>query len=424
MRTVRFIHTADWQLGMTRHFLGPEAQARFTAARAEAVRSIGALARDLDCAFVVVCGDVFESNHIDRQVLVRALDAMRGVPVPVYLLPGNHDPLDAGSVYRWATFREHAPDHVHVLESFDPVEAAPGLWLLPAPWSSKRPLEDLVARAVGGLSRSEEASDSTGSAGMDAPAETAASAAEPRESAAVNLLVGHGIVDVLSPDAADPALISLRGLESVISSGKLDYAALGDRHSVTDVGSTGRIWYSGAPEATDYDEVDAGAVLLVELPVGGDGLPAGGDGLPAGGDRSPSVERHQIGQWRFVREVYSVNSADDIERLAVELDAREAKERTVLKLGFVGSLSLRDKARLDELLEHNRDLYAGLQVWRRKTELAVLPEDADFDGLGLSGFAADALEELRAAAADPGVDGATAQDALALLVRLAGSHSE
>ncbi|HEY4378681.1 MAG TPA: hypothetical protein VGM93_16045 [Acidimicrobiales bacterium] len=40
----RFVHTADWQLGMTRHFLGAEAQARFSAARIDAIRTIGALA--------------------------------------------------------------------------------------------------------------------------------------------------------------------------------------------------------------------------------------------------------------------------------------------------------------------------------------------------------------------------------------------
>jgi len=39
---VRFVHTADWQLGMSRHFLDTDAQARFTAARIDAVRRLGA----------------------------------------------------------------------------------------------------------------------------------------------------------------------------------------------------------------------------------------------------------------------------------------------------------------------------------------------------------------------------------------------
>ena len=76
----RFLHSADWQLGMTRHFLGAEAQARFTAARLEAVVAIGALAAAEGCGFVVVCGDVFETNHVERQVVVRALEALKATP--------------------------------------------------------------------------------------------------------------------------------------------------------------------------------------------------------------------------------------------------------------------------------------------------------------------------------------------------------
>jgi hypothetical protein len=61
---VRFLHTSDWQLGMKRVFLEGDAQTLFSEARLDAVRRIGALTRDQDCAFAVVCGDVFESNRL------------------------------------------------------------------------------------------------------------------------------------------------------------------------------------------------------------------------------------------------------------------------------------------------------------------------------------------------------------------------
>ena len=41
---MRFLHTADWQLGMTRHFLAGDAQPRYSAARRDAVAGLGALA--------------------------------------------------------------------------------------------------------------------------------------------------------------------------------------------------------------------------------------------------------------------------------------------------------------------------------------------------------------------------------------------
>ena len=212
----KFVHTSDWQLGMTRHFLSEEAQARFTAARIEAISSIGALAVEEGCSFVVVCGDVFESNQVERQVVVRSLEAMRATPgVTFYLLPGNHDPLDAASVFRSKCFVDNCPTNVVVLESSQPVLAADDVEIVGAPWANKRPLVDLVARAVADLP-----SDGT-----------------------LRVVVGHGSTDSLSPNPNDPALVALSSLEAALAAGTAHYVALGDRHSTTEVGGTGRIWY-------------------------------------------------------------------------------------------------------------------------------------------------------------------------------------
>ena len=114
---VRFLHSADWQLGMTRHYLSDEAQTRFTAGRLDVIAEIGELAVEEDCEFIVVCGDVFESNQVQRQVILRAFEKMAASPnVTFFLLPGNHDPLDASSIYRSPTFTEHRPDNVKVLD--------------------------------------------------------------------------------------------------------------------------------------------------------------------------------------------------------------------------------------------------------------------------------------------------------------------
>src|SRR5277367_6293525 len=96
---MRFVHTADWQLGMTRHFLAGEAQPRYSAARRDAVADLRSLVADVGAEFVVVAGDVFEHNQLSPQVVSQSLEAMRAIGIPVYLLPGNHDPLDASLVY-------------------------------------------------------------------------------------------------------------------------------------------------------------------------------------------------------------------------------------------------------------------------------------------------------------------------------------
>jgi DNA repair exonuclease SbcCD nuclease subunit len=371
----KFVHTADWQLGMTRHFLTDEAQARFTAARIEAISTIGALAVEKGCSFVVVCGDVFESNQVERQVVVRSLEAMKSIPgVTFYLLPGNHDPLDAASVFRSKTFVDNCPRNVVVLENSEPVLAADGIELVGAPWSNKRPLVDLVRRAV----------------------------AELPTNRTRRVMVGHGGTDSLSPDPNNPALVVLGDLEAAITAGTVHYVALGDRHSTTEVGGTGRIWYSGAPEPTDYDEIDPGNVLIVDLSLD-----------------SVTVERQHVGTWQFIRQDFDVTGTEDCQKVEHFLEEIADKARTIVKLSLVGQLSLADMDRLEATLDHASDLLGALERWERRCDLVALPDNDDFEGLGLSGFAAAGLEDLRQLGTGAGDDSLAARDALGLLYRLA-----
>jgi len=359
---------------MKRRYLGDEAQARFADARFAVVRRLAALADEQGCAFAVVCGDVFESNQVDRRTIARAQEALGAFRVPVYLLPGNHDPLDGASIYRQSAFRERAPSHVRVLEDARTVAVTPGVELVGAPWLSKRPGRDLVAAACAGLS----------------PAR-----------GSVRVCAAHGAVDLLSPDRDDPARIALAGAEAALADGRIHYLALGDRHSRTPVGETGRIFYAGSPEPTDFDEQAPGEALIVALD----------------SDRI-EVTPHAVGTWRFVRRRdLRLDGDPDLDAFEAWLLSLPAKERSVLRLEGAGTLDLRAGARLDSLLERARDLFAGLE-W--SADLRVEPADADFDDLELAGFAARAQAALRERVRAGGEDAARARDALALLVRLAG----
>lgn len=392
--TVRFIHTADWQLGMTRHFLDGEAQSRFAQARLDAIRRIGDLVREHGAEFVVVAGDVFETNQVSRQTVLRACEALATIDVPVFLLPGNHEQLDATSVFRQPTFVRAAPSNVVVVESTDPYRIAgrPGLEIVGAPRMTKRSLGDPLEPGWVGLA--------------PAPGVT-------------RVLVGHGIVDVVMPIGDEPdeeTRIRIAPVEAAIADGRVAFVALGDRHSTTAVGSTGRAWYAGAPEPTAYVETDAGNVLLVEVD-------ESGAGTPAAAAAPCVVTRIPVGTWRFVLEEHRLDGPDDVTALERWFQEIPAKERSIVKVTLVGTLALRDKARLDELLERERDRFAAIEEWERHTDLMVVPDDADFADLDLSGYAAAAADDLRRTLAT-GATGTTgaeaAADALALLVRLAG----
>ncbi|MFT3714734.1 MAG: exonuclease SbcCD subunit D [Gordonia sp. (in: high G+C Gram-positive bacteria)] len=382
-RTVTFLHTADWQLGMTRHFLAGEAQHTYNAAREDAVEAIGALARSTGAEFVVVCGDVFDDPRVSSRIIRRTLDALGRYPVPVYLLPGNHDPLDATSVYSSDTFRAACPDNVHVLDQAGPHRVRDGIVLVAAPWTTKSPDTDLVTAQLSRLT-----------AGDD-----------------IRIVVGHGIVDEFSP-ADDPSIVGVDGLRAAVDSGLVDYVALGDRHSATRVAGSDRIRYSGAPEVTDFDHVEkaSGSVLQVTLSRGGE--------QPA-----VDVAEHRVGKWTFATVQRDMNGAADLAALRAAFDALPDKSRTVVKLALQGTLGLFDHADLEALLDDYADRFAALQIWERHHDVAVVADPTDVNSLDLQGYAAQAADELvaRAAADDPD-DAAAASSALALLFRLAGDR--
>lgn len=370
----RFLHTSDWQLGMTRHFLSEGAQERYSQARFDAIRTMGRVAKEENCQFMLVCGDAFESNQVDRKTVARALEALKEVPVPVFILPGNHDPLNAAAVYRSSTFIDRKPAHVHVIENASPIKVADGVELVGPPWMSKRPVTNPVEEALAAL----------------APA-----------SGITRICMAHGGVDRLTPDPESPGVITVAALERAIAEGKVHFVALGDRHSLTTVGDGDRIWYSGTPEATDFSETQTGSALVVEV-----------------GDNRVATKEVQIGQWRFIeRGRVDLNTSDDVEALRKSLEDIENKERTVIRLTLVGSLSLSLQSVFQKHLIAAKDVFGACVV--RDDDLLVLPDDTDFADLGFSGFADGTVQRLRGEIAEGGAGGVTARDALMLLLRLA-----
>ena len=373
---MRFLHTSDWQLGMTRHFLDADAQPRYTAARIDAIKSIGEIAVANSCEFILVCGDVFESNAVSPQTVGRAMEALAAVPLPVYLLPGNHDPLDAASIYTSKAFVAAKPSNVHVLDTTGVHAVSAGTEIVAAPWFSKHPLNDSVAEAISPLQ-----ADGT-----------------------LRIVAGHGAVDSLSPDATAPSVIQLAPITSALENGGVHYVALGDRHSKTQVGNL-PVWYSGTPLAVDFREVDPGHVLLVTFDE----------------NKTATVESKEVGTWTFRDLSLPVNTDDDVNKVRESLAWIPNKDTTIVRLAFTGTLSLKQKSDLDEVVLNSQTLFASVQLWERNTDLAVYVYGDELHDLGLGGFADQAASELEKLAAVDDAQGKSAQDALSLLYRLARS---
>lgn len=372
MTAVTFIHTSDFQLGMTRWFLSPSAQSRFDDDREEAVARLGELASETGAEFIVVAGDVFEHNSLNTSTLLRSKEVLKNLPVPVYLLPGNHDPLVADSIF----FNSFA-DNVHVIADSEPIEVRSGVEIVGAPYLSKRANYDLVRRALEPLEPLDRASG-----------------------AVARIAVGHGQVESRAGEAeeSDADTIDLAFVEDCLDRGVIDYLALGDTHSTASLGRTGKVWFSGSPETTAFDdrERDSGNALVVRVE-----------------GEAVDVEKRSVGRWAFRALDADVNSMDDVERFLAELEEMPGKTRTAVKYSLRGTLGLSAQARLEQGLANLEEVFASLKPRERTMDLHLAPSEDELSELSLSGYAADALSELLEDLENP-----TARDAANLLFRL------
>jgi DNA repair exonuclease SbcCD nuclease subunit len=368
--SITFLHSSDWQLGMMRRFLGPDGQARWGQSRLDAVARIGEVAERTGAAFVVVTGDVFEHNQVERQTILRACEALKRIAVPVVLLPGNHDALEPGSLWTSSQWQAHAPGNVIVLTDTTPLEIVPGVEIVGAPWRSRRPLSDPAAPGYADLT--------------------------PAAPGTRRILLAHGQLTSLSGGMSDVPTIDQAALEAAVADGRVQYVGLGDRHSMTRV--TDRIWFSGTQEVTSPEEDAPGNVLKVTL----------SDGI--------DVEPVRVGAWHMVDHRVELFDEEALQALEDWFAELPDKERTYVRLAGDGSLPLPLLSRLDAMIDAQGEVFASVERWAKFWTVRPAPDAADLDALQLSGPARAAMEELRQALVG-GDEGAGA--ALSLMHRLA-----
>jgi DNA repair exonuclease SbcCD nuclease subunit len=286
---MRILHTADWQLGLRAAQAGERA-AVVRAERLAAVARLVDLAHELAVDLVLVAGDVFDRQEIDEPVLEAAIDQLeRLAPIPVVLLPGNHDPLEVGGVWDRRAF-SRAGAHVTIAREARELEVLPGLAIYPCPLRQRISTQDPTAWIP------------------------------PRAEGDDRLRVGlaHGALDSLPKKGNFP--IALDRAEAC----GLDYLALGDWHGAL---VRGRTAYPGTPEQASYGEKSPGYVLVV-------GLEAEG-GAAAGPPRRrplPRIEQHRVGRFVWHTLQTEVRDRTDLVRLEAEIAELARPEDLLLRL--------------------------------------------------------------------------------------------
>ncbi|MDI1435817.1 metallophosphoesterase family protein [Polyangium sorediatum] len=371
MTPVRFIHTADWQLGLRAHFIPGDAGAVVRNARLETVQKIGTIAREFKADFVVVAGDVFEHHGLKPDTIRRSLDKMRDIPAQVLLLPGNHDPLTPEALYRTALWKKECPPNVRVLDSRAPMILREGVALLPCPLFERHELGDVTEHLT----------------------------AEYGPQDHVRIGVAHGgIKEFLAALVDDEETIHNAIPKDLAGRARLDYLALGDWHGLLQIDE--RTWYSGTHEATRFKEQNPGSVLLVE--VGGKG-------------ERPVVARQQVCTFHWKQHEFTVETEDELERLERFLDTYQGKDSTLIELTLKGAPRMELRSRLEnDVLARARDRFRFLRV--RDENLHTIFGDEDIAALRTSGWIGRVAERLQTGLPDKPTE--DTERALRLLYRL------
>lgn len=284
---LKLLHTADWHLGRRFPSFEKSQEERLTRARLEAVRRILDLAASWDVDAVLCAGDLFEEpapEEVWWQGLLREFQR-REWRRPVVLLPGNHDPIGRGAAYHADhPFRQGLPDYVHVVDrSGWELPLGDGAALYASPCESKAGQTDLVAS----LPR-RDPGDERFRIGM------VHGQTFDMEDHQTNFPIARG-------SAAE------RGF---------DYLALGDTHGFREVepDAAAPTVYPGAPEATTFNERDAGHAVIVFF--------------PRDRRRRAQALQERVGSWTWREE--TCRSMDELRRLKEAPNLRKTVLRLVL----------------------------------------------------------------------------------------------
>lgn len=360
-RVTKFIHTSDWQLGKPFGKAPVDARAALQEARLDVIEAIATVARAQGTAFVLVAGDVFDAPEPGDRVVRQALTRMSAAADLCWiLLPGNHDPARPDGL--WSRLAGEAPSNVVTATEPTPIELDDKVFVLPAPLTFKRTLQDPTAW-------------------FDA-AETPAGARRLglAHGSIQDFGVGETATNQIAPDRARRA--------------GLDYLALGDWHGRRQIDA--RTMYSGTPEPDDFGREHSGEVLLVEL---------------GSATSTPTVTPISVGRYRWISETWTLSAASDLDAHLTALATGRDLKDVVARIALAGLLTLGERVavrdRLESRLAHELRWLDLLQAG-----LFARPTDNDLAEIDAQGVLRETAERLRAMAAEPGSQGVRAMAAL------------
>ncbi len=326
---MKILHSADWQLGCRFSQFGDKAEGLRTTRLKTLRRSLG-IAREKQVDAFIIAGDLFDDNHVEDSVVRSAVQLFSEFPeVPVFILPGNHDPyIGPASIWDRKEFRA-APSNVRVFRQPEYVEIEGG-FVLASPLQQKKSTVD-PSRKLDELAKK-------------LPADS------------IKIGVTHGSPAIPSIHAANAFPIAL---DSATRAG-LDYLALGDWHN-WQVYDNGRLVMPGTPEQDTFDHTDSGFVAYAVI-----------DARFA----SPVVERLRVGEskwYTFDLDCLNLETAKGLLQQSV-LAIKDEAQSAVVRIRVRGSITREVRLPLLQWLSELIKPFSISQLHDESSLALTLPE--------------------------------------------------
>jgi DNA repair exonuclease SbcCD nuclease subunit len=362
-----FLHSSDLHIGKRFGNLPEDLRGRLREARHGVIGRLAEAARRQGASVILLAGDTFDTETPSPSILRQALNEMAAsAPLRWVMLPGNHDSLLADQL--WNGVRAAVPDNVILATDAAPIELQPGVVILPAPCTARRPGRDLTEWMAG--------------------AGTAADA--------IRIGLAHGPVQTFSEDAVADSVIA----PNRATLAGLDYMALGDWHGPVVLDARTR--YSGTPEPDRFKHDTPGQAVVVSI--------AGRGALP-----EVSVVETASFAWKTLR-VDLLSGQDGIEALQAALPPLLARRQSLVRVVLSGRTRLMGRTAMSALLDTATPEFAHVEV-----DTSALQTDAESDDLAMidqAGALRDAAEALLNESRDESLSATDREIAREALIRL------
>ena len=343
----RFLHTSDLHLGKRFGNLPEDIRGRLREARHVVLSRLATEARTAGATAILIAGDMFDTETPTPALMRQALGEMASHgDIAWVILPGNHDSLLADAL--WSVMGHNLPDNVTVALEAVPLEIVPGMVILPAPCTVRRPGRDLTDW-------------------MDAATSGEDIVRIGLAHGAIQSFGEEGAQDIIAPDRAKRA--------------GLDYLALGDWHGQMSIDP--RTWYSGTPEPDRFKHGQPGRALLVTIP---------GPGV------QPDVNPVDTGSFDWMTLALDFLGEEDAEAMLRERLPAARRRQTLLRIVASGRLRIGQRSDLENVVVAVAPEFGHLEF--RTENLASLCEAEDLDMIDKGGALRQAAEMLRAESAD------------------------